>query len=897
MNHLSQKFKGMFSQGRSFKYIFMINHHVVLSILVSFFCANSWGFAQNEPSFDESAQTILRRDCLGCHGVAQMSGLDLRTKEAILKGGSRGPAIVIGQADQSLLFLATDHQSDLKMPPEKPKLSDKDLIILKEWINSGSYWLKDSEFDQNQKEPSWWSFKKPQRYPIPMVNGQEWKGNPIDAFIESKLKAKGLVKAPPAERLILIRRAYFDLIGLPPSPEKIDSFLNDDSPEAFERVVDGLLASPQYGERWARHWLDVVRYADSAGFETDEFFPDAWRYRDYVIKSFNEDKPYDRFLQEQIAADELWPNNLDLEGTAAVSIEKLRQLEARVGTGLYGLVPLTGESKLDVKVELNQVLTDWVDTTASAFMGLTLGCARCHDHKFDPLSQRDYYQFQAIFAESQMTEIPVVTKMSMFHRAEFYSNFLTLSELRWAHRKLEQTVSERVFQAKKDEYSEKVVKAYDTPEDDRTPEQERIIRPLLKALKKLGDPVGKTLLNLPEHLNVNEKEYRTELLKQIALSVVRIPTTEPSHQVHFDALFDVPKARVFRNRDPELVPVIYVLERGDLGKNLERVNAGVPRVLANDSNFQKSSISLGLPRSRSKLALWLSQPEHPLTARVMVNRLWQWHFGTGLVSTPNDFGQMGQRPTHPKLLDWLATEFVAGGWSLKSMHRLIMVSNTYQRTSRYSNPKNSTADPSNLYWWRMKRKRLEAEALWDALHSVAGTLTLKIGGRSFCPPVEGQAGKNWVKIPVDLENRDLNRRAIYIMVQRNFGFPMFETFDTPDPAVSCSVREVTTVPPQALFFMNNKMVVSQAKKFAQRLVRESGDDPAAWIRKAWRLALGRDPSQQEKLEAMDLLKSLTQTELGANKADSLAQMGVARAEALSQLCLAIFNLSEFSYVD
>ena len=875
----------------------MMKNRVTLFILGSILWGNYGSFSQDKPSLDESAQTILKRECIVCHGVAQMSGLDLRTKKTMLKGGSRGPAVVIGEADQSLLFLAVSHQNDFKMPPESPKLSNDDLIILKEWINSDRSWLNNSEFSQNQTEPSWWAFKKPQRYAVPMINGQKWTDNPIDAFVESKLQAKELVKAPPAEKSILIRRAYFDLIGLPPSPEKIESFLNDDSVEAFETVVNELLDSPQYGERWARHWLDVVRYADSAGFETDEFFPDAWRYRDYVIKSFNEDKPYDRFMQEQIAADELWPNTLDLEGTAAVSIEKLRQLEARVGTGLYGLVPLTGESKLDVKVELNQVLTDWVDTTASAFMGLTLGCARCHDHKFDPLSQRDYYQFQAIFAESHMDEIPVVTKMSMFHRAEFYSKFVTLSELRWAYRRLEEAVSKRVFQARKNEYSEEVVKAYDTPEDDRTPEQERIIRPLLKAFKKLGDPIGKTLLNLPEHLNVNEKEYRTELLEQIALSVVKIPTTEPSHQVHFDALFDVPKARVFRNRDPELIPEVYILERGDLGKNVERVNAGVPRVLATNYNFQESSVPLVLQRSRSKLALWLSQPDHPLTARVMVNRLWQWHFGTGLVSTPNDFGQMGQRPTHPKLLDWLATEFVATGWSLKSMHRLIMLSNTYQRTSRFSNPKNSAVDPANLYWWRMKRKRLEAEALWDSIHSVAGTLTLEIGGRSFCPPVEGQAGKNWVKIPVELENSDLNRRAIYIMVQRNFGFPMFETFDTPDPAVSCSVREVTTVPPQALFFMNNKMIVGQAKEFAQRLVRENGDNPDAWVRKAWRLALGRDPNQLEKLEAMNLLKSLTQGELEANKTHSLAQMGVARSEALSQLCLAIFNLSEFSYVD
>ena len=386
-------------------------------------------------------------------------------------------------------------------------------------------------------------------------------------------------------------------------------------------------------------------------------------------------------------------------------------------------------------------------------------------------------------------------------------------------------------------------------------------------------------------------------MEKLGQAVLKIPTTEASHQTHYDALFDIPKAVVMGHRQAELVPVVHVLDRGDLGKNLQKVEPGLPRILANGMDLGRPSSEFEVPRSRAKLALWLSRPDHPLTARVLVNRLWQWHFGSGIVSTPNDFGRMGAEPTHPELLDWLATELVRRGWSLKSMHRLIMASDAYKRTSQFSDPAAAAADPSNLYLWRMNRRRLEAEALWDALHAAAGTLNRQLGGRSFCPtPEEGDlSGKNWVRVYADPEEQ--NRRAVYILVQRNFGFPMFETFDTPDPAVSCSVREVTTVPPQALFFLNDKMVFSQARAFADRLVREVGDNPSGWIRQAWRVALGREPTAKEQEEAGTLLESLTESEVEAGKPDSLAEKGQARARALTQLCLAVFNLSEFSYVD
>ena len=343
----------------------------VLALIAGLSGSATAGLARDKPSLFESVQAILAENCLSCHGAAQMSGLDLRQRESFLKGGSRGPSLVPGKAEDSLLFQAAAHIGELQMPPESPRLPREKLDLIRQWIEAGADWEDSSgDADTSPEEPDWWSFRKPRRPSLPLVDGKQWQGNPIDAFVLAKLREKGLPAAPPADKRTLIRRAYFDLIGLPPTPEQVDRFLEDDSPRAFQSVVNELLDSPHYGERWGRHWLDVVRYADSAGFETDAFFPHAWRYRDYVIKSFNEDKPFDRFLQEQIAADELWPNNLDLEGSYAIPVEKLRALEARVGTGLYGLVPQTGESKMDASRELNEILTDWVDTTASAFMGL-----------------------------------------------------------------------------------------------------------------------------------------------------------------------------------------------------------------------------------------------------------------------------------------------------------------------------------------------------------------------------------------------------------------------------------------------------------------------------------------------------------------------------------------------
>ena len=857
--------------------------------------------ASSQPAeqLGETARRILQRECVACHGQLKMSGLDLRHRESMLAGGKQGPALVPGKAQESLLFLAASHTGELKMPPEKPPLPSEDLKALREWIDAGAPWslLAASHGDP---EPTWWSLRRPRRPPVPATKNDGWFRNPIDAFILAKLEEKGLGHAPETDKRSLIRRASFDLTGLPPTPEQIDSFLGDSSPDAYEKLLDDLLASPRYGERWARHWLDVVRYADSGGYETDEYFPNAWRYRDYVIKSFNDNKPYDRFVQEQIAGDELWPDNLDLHDEYyGISPEKLEHLEARIGTGLYTFGPEIVESLLHAPRLVHERLTDWVDTTGAAFMGLTVACARCHTHKFDPISQRDYYRLQAFFAASRPMQIPVVTKMGMFHRNESYPLMIAVDEARTAYRLYEAKVKERITGEAKSEFPPEVVEAYELPEEERTPEQKELVMPLVEVLKSLEE-------NWEERRTPEEREELDKRFEAMGKALLKLPDQDFSHTVDYDGLYDLPRASVLGHRQLELIPEVHVLDRGNLGSRTERVAAAVPAVFDYLGSPMDGERPVGTRafQTRRQLALWLSRPDHPLTARVMVNRLWQWHFGQGIVLTPNDYGAQGEPPTHPRLLDWLATEFVAQGWNIKAMHRLIMASSAYRMSSRYSNQHNVAMDPDNRLLWRMNRRRLEAEAMWDALHAVAGTLNLKMGGRPVLPalPEDELAGLPATFLwPITGDPAEHSRRGIYILSRRSFTFPMFRTFDRPDSSNSCPAREVTTVAPQALWFLNNRIVLRQAGELAERLVAAHGDNSSAWVDQGWRMALGRPPSRDERREALELMEALSGEETPKNEeqdtSPGLAGLGRARASALTELCLTLFNLNEFVYID
>ena len=852
-----------------------------------------------EDSIGEAAQGLLKKHCLACHGTSKMSDLDLRSRESILKGGTRGPAIVPGRPGESLLFLAAAHEGDLKMPlGSKNPLPPDELAILRQWIEEGGSWP--SEPLLALAEPSWWSFKKLRPPPVPKLKDGSQPANPIDAFVLAKLEEKGLEPGPRADKLTLVRRAYFDLIGLPPAPEQVERFLQDSSPNAYANLMEELLASPRYGERWGRHWLDVVRYADSAGFEGDLYYPNAWRYRDYVIKSFNEDKPYDRFVQEQIAGDELWPNNLELEGFFDLAPEKLEHLEARIGTSLYTFGPEIAESHLDGELLRYERLTDWVNITGAAFLGLTVECARCHDHKFDPISQKDYFRLQAVFSNSSPVVIPLEASTSVHQRDSFYHQMLALVEARADYLAFEKKVKDQVIESKKKDYPPEVVRAYEIPQEKRTADEVELAAPLIKLYKDL---------KIEEFLVGEEVERHRELSRRVVKAAVSVPRVEGAHKVRYDGFYDVPSATVLGHVEPELIPDVYVLDRGDLSRRREKVSAGLPAVLSDETIPEILPADLVGPRYRKQLAIILTRPNHPLTARVMVNRIWQGHFGRGIVSTANDFGTQGDPPSHPELLNWLASEFVDRGWSIKVMHRLIMLSETYQRSSRFTSSKHRYVDPDNRYLWRMNRRRLEGEAIWDSIHSVAGTLNLRMGGRPSIPPLSTvelaplRIKEHWVTPTDPAEGR---RRGVYIMTRRNFTFPMFDKFDVPNSSISCARREVTTVAPQALWALNNDVTFRQAREFAARLVGQEGDNPSAWVEAAWRLALAREPSAEEKEEALELMRNLTLLETLASKdqgqsgeplPEALVQLEPRRAAALTQLCLTIFNLSEFVYID
>ncbi len=833
--------------------------------------------SQSKSNLEESVREILEKNCLTCHGPAQMSGLDLRQRDTMLKGGKRGPAIVPGNAGGSLLYQALAGIGELKMPPGKNPLTASDVESVRAWINAGALWEKKTT---QPAQSSWWAFQKPTRLTLPKVQTAHRVRNPIDAFVLSKLEEKKLNPAPSADRRTLIRRAYFDLHGLPPSPDEVERFVNDPASDSYEKLIDHLLESPHYGERWGRHWLDVVRYADTGGFETDIYFPNAWRYRDYVIKSFNDDKPFNRFVQEQIAGDELWADNLDLAGSFDIPPEKLTHLEARIGTGLYTVGPVYHEAALNGEQLRYEWLSDAVDTTGEAFLGLSVGCARCHDHKFDPLSQRDYFRMMAIFAGSEEKEVSVVPKFDIFSFKSGYPDLLRVEDYQRAVQRLDQKARQRAIDRVKAQFPPEVVEAYEVPEDKRSAEQKRLAMKLEEALTLEGLRQNAAGKMVEPPYTPEEKAERERLIYELGKAALNASTGYPT-------------ATVLGHSD--VVPEVYVAIRGEFRQKGEKVTPGFPSVLADERDLDEATQHSSMLQRRKALALWLTQPDHPLFSRVMVNRIWQWHFGRGIVGTPNDFGRQGEPPTHPELLDWLALEFAEHGWSIKSIHRLIMLSSTYQLSSQ-SDANNEQIDPENRFLWRMNRRRLEAEAVRDWALAVAGNLNFKMGGRPVIPPLSQEeksglwSSDQW---PVSLDPEEHQRRSVYLYVKRSFPYPMFATFDMPDTSVSCPRREATTVAPQALAMLNSDFMMAQAEQFAVRLQKEYGDAPERWLDAAWKLAFSQLPTQLEKEKALEFLSKGHRTK-EATTAESTQST---EPMALVQLCLVLLNANQFVYVD
>ncbi len=780
-------------------------------------------FAQ-PTSVETSAQNILSSKCATCHGQARMSELDVRELSTILKGGTRGPAVVPGKAADSLLYQAVKREGELKMPPGNTPLPAADVETLRQWIEAGAHWKAGPAAVAQQS--SWWSFKKPVRPPVPAVTDTAWVRNPIDAFILAKLEKEGLRPSPPADRRTLIRRASFDLLGLPPDAKEVDDFVNDKSPDAYEKLVDRYLNSPRYGERWGRYWLDLVRYADTSGFETDHFFPTAWRYRDYVVDSFNKDKPYTTFVQEQIAADEIWPDNLELEGTLHLPASKQENVNRRIGTSLYTV----GSFPIEFTYYGDQYRAEWqsdaVDVTGAAFLGLTVGCARCHDHKFDPIRQRDYYSLAAFFAGSEEREIPLV---SQFDILTYTRSMPLISQVEALKKLARQRGPRRGAAADGDDQNGDAAANTTAPPSRATPET---AADRAAAMQKIGE----LFVRLPDHF---------------------------------------PTANVLAHQ--EKIPDTHILVRGDFKNIGAKVEPAFPAVLSPGPALNEPKDILFVPQRRKALALWLTSPDQPLLGRVMVNRIWQGHFGEGIVRTPNDFGRQGDLPTHPELLDWLAVEFADRGWSMKQMHRMMMLSNTY-RTSSVGNPASIEKDPQNYLLSRMNRQRLDGDEIRDSVLAVAGTLNLKMGGMGIIPPLskeELQAARMPNLWPPNPDPSEYTRRTIYLQMKRSLTLPMLQTFDAPDTATSCPRRDVSTVAPQALTLMNGDFTLDQADKFSARLRKESGDNPQALVENAWHRAFGRLPSNEERKVALDYLQR----------------------NSLPRLCLLMFNMSEFIYVD
>ena len=694
--------------------------------------------ADNSPSkealhfFERKVRPLLSSHCYKCHGEKKQKGkLRLDSIERILAGGESGPAIVPRQPRESRLIRAVKYQDpELKMPP-KERLSADEVSVLVRWVGLGAPWPKEEAggvvkrapgLEVTDKDRDWWAFRGIGEIPPPAVKRAGWVSGPIDNFILAKLEQRGLEPAPAASRRQLLRRIYFDLIGLPPTYEEVESFAADDDPGALERVIDKLLAKPQYGERWGRHWLDVVRFAQTTGYERDGEEPYAWRYRDYVIRSFNEDKSYKRFVLEQLAGDELADSTRD----------------SIIATGFYRLGVWDDEPD-DKRMAEYDGLDDMVVAIGASFMGLTIGCARCHDHMYDPIPQKDYYSFMAFLHNVRYYDKPKYDKSS--------STYASIGNKEWA-------------------------------------------------------------LAVREH-GVKPRETK-------------------------------------------------VLIRGNAATPGNPVKPSFPTVLGGgevDTSLRPApQDSTGLRRS---LAEWIAGDENFLTARVMVNRIWQHLFGRGIVRTPNELGRRGLPPTHPELLDWLARDFIEGGWKLKRMQKLIMLSSAYRMSSRVREGDALRQDPANELFWRQNMKRLEAEAIRDSILAVGGGLNPEMGGRGFFPKLgrEVLAGGSRPGWGWGVSNRkDQSRRSVYIYTKRGTLMPLIEGFDYTNTAQSLGMRTVTTVAPQALMLLNSSFLDWQAGVFAGRLMAEKGTAAGTFVRRAYQLALSRNPAPPELEKSLAFLK-------------------------------------------
>ncbi|WP_254513812.1 PSD1 and planctomycete cytochrome C domain-containing protein [Anatilimnocola floriformis] len=737
--------------------------------------------------FRAEIEPALKTHCYRCHS-AQATPLEgslrLDHREGVRRGGDSGPAVVLGKPADSLLVQALRHEG-LEMPPKQPKLPDATIAHFVRWIELGAPDPRDAPAEIAETWPAaarqHWAFQ-PIRLPaVPTV--RQAGENAVDAFVRERLEQKDWESAPAASRRELIRRLSFDLTGLPPAPTEIERFENDRAPDAYEQLVDELLSRPQFGERQAQHWLDVVRYAESEGYEYDRHLPDAWRYRDYVARAFNRDKPFDQFVAEQIAGDEIGPN--DHEALTASIFHRLGPVRRNAGNP-------------DIALSRNEVLTERTDIIGAAFLGLSVGCARCHNHKLEPISQRDYYRLQAYFAATQEHNISLAS-----------------------------TADQQAWEA----------------------ETKRVKAEMDKVKVVLRTKTGEERAKLQAQFDAIEETLPPLL--------ATIPAT----------------ANDLSQRTP-----IHVLRRGVWEQKLAAVGPRPPSILVPS---ESAELPADTSQPRTQLARWLTDPQNPLLARVYINRLWQSHFGVGLVKTANDFGTRGERPSHPELLDWLSASLIEKGFEAKGIQRAIVTSSTYRQTSHVLNRKTQeTLDPENRLLWKFNRRRLSAEELRDAMLATAGRLNLQVGGSSVMLPVDEQLVNQLYKPSQWQVARPAqhDRRSLYLITKRNLRLPFLETFDGPALLASCARRESSTHAPQALELLNGSTSNELAKSFATRLSsfapRKNASSPSETVKAAFQLALGREPTAKELQTSLEFLAEGT----------------------LEEFALALFNLNDFAYV-
>ena len=702
---------------------------------------------------------------------------------------------------------------------------------------------------------NYWAFKLPVRAPVPETAARF--DNPIDRFLEQARRANGLEAAPRAARATLLRRAYLDLIGLPPSPAETAAFLADNTAGAWERTIDALLASPHYGERWGRHWLDVARYADSSGFEQDYDRPNAWRYRDYVIRAFNQDKPYDRFLKEQIAGDELDAKNDD----------------TLIATGFLRAGPRVAFREKDNPERRYEYLDDLIATTGRGVLGLTVQCARCHNHKFDPIPQRDYYSLVATFFGYVETTHPLVPPAE----AEAYEKKVGEISARQAALKaqikqIEAPYEARLRQEAYKRFPEEVQRAIAKPERDRTPGEQLLAQQVIEQVNVGGRALAGVMApaDAARTKALADRIAALEKGKPAPIPVAEIVTDGDyrfAPDGEGDEVVGCPKCRIpevpsgsFLHTGPGRyqAPPSYLLFRGDPNTKGSQMRPGFVAAATYGNPPTEIPPADGRTSGRRRaLAEWLASPQNPLTARVIVNRIWHHHFGRGIVGTLDNFGKMGDAPTHPELLDWLAVEFMNRGWSIKQMHRLIMTSDAYRMASAFEHAANRDKDPQNQYLWRFRAQRLDAEVVRDSILTASGGLNRAIGGPPVFPPLpkELMTEANHGIWKSQADGPDVWRRSVYVYRKRGLAFPMFQAFDLPEQNVTAAARYVSTVPTQALTLLNDAFVLRHAGMFADRVKREAGDAPARQIDLAYRIALTRPPTQTELAMALDATRT------------------------------------------